>query len=170
MNNEASDNDRQSFDEGSSKDELRRVQIVHVGSARFGIFAEDIATIVPWRQPAPLPQAPASVLGVVSVQGRMLTVIDLATLTSDETPSADAPADKFHGIVALRGDEQLALAVGAVGDIVRIAPSEIKPQPENEGAPVLGSLQLEGSDLNILYLRDLFTAAIQGRERRRRRF
>ena len=165
MNNEASDSTRHSFAEASPKDELRPVQIVQVGSARFGIFAEEIATIVPWRQPAPLPNAPASVLGVVSVQGRMLTVIELAALTSDETSSGE-----FRCIVALRGDEQLALAVGAIGDVVRIAASEIKPQPENEGAPVLGSLQLEGSDLNILYLRDLFAATIQGQERRRRRF
>ena len=99
----------------------------------------------------------------------MLTVVELAALTSDETPSGNASADTFSGIVALRGDEQLALAVGAVGDVVRIAASEIKPQPENTSPLVLGSLQLEGSDLNILNLRDLFTAALQGRERRRRR-
>ncbi len=169
MSNEAGDA-RHSFDDTDPKDELRGLQIVRAGSVQFGVFADEIATILPWREPAPLPEAPASVLGVVSIQGRMLTVLELLTLTGREASSSAALPASSREIVALRGDEQLALAVDSVGDVVKIAASAIKFQSENAGGLVLGSLQLEDSEVNILNLRELFSAAIRGRERRRRRF
>ena len=168
MNKEASDN-QPWFGEASPKDELRTLQLIRVGSLQFGVFAGDVATIVPWREPTPLPHAPKGVLGVVSIQGRMLTVLDLAVLANGETVSSGVVLDSDRRIVALRGEEQLALAVDAAGDIVRISSADVKPGPDS-GALVLGSLQLEDSEINILNLRDLFPAAIQGRERRRRRF
>jgi len=166
MNNEASDSQRW-IDQAGPKDELRSLQLVRAGSLRFGVFADAIATIVPWREPAPLPEAPSSVLGVVNLQGRMLTVLDLRALTGAEANESTIATERR--IVAWRGDEQLALAVDEVGDIVKIAISELKPEP-NPGAPILGRLQFEGLEINVLNLRDLFPAAIQGRERRRRRF
>jgi chemotaxis signal transduction protein len=99
----------------------------------------------------------------------MLTVLDLAVLANGETVSGGVVLDNDRRIVALRGEEQLALAVDAAGDIVKITTADVKPGPDS-GALIMGSLQLEGSEINILNLRDLFPAAIQGRERRRRRF
>ena len=166
MNNEANESQRW-FDEAGPKDDLRSLQLVRAGSVQFGVFADAIATIVPWREPALLPEAPSSVLGVVSLQGRMLTILDLRALTGGEANGS--MIDTERRIVALRGDEQLALAVDAVGDIVKIAVSELKAEP-NRDSPILGRLQFEGLEINVLNLRDLFPAAIQGRERRRRRF
>jgi len=171
----------------ASKPTARQLQLVRAGASQFGVFADEIATIVAWRKPTPLPQAPKPVLGVVSVQGRILTVLDLASLTGEVVQSdsrgeavGDAPgkashspaqndSDAFHGsLVALRGDEQLALAVTDVGESIELldGPAE---QPEN-GKVVLGVLQRDGAQIKILNLKELFPTAIQGRERRRRRF
>ncbi|HEV7473775.1 MAG TPA: chemotaxis protein CheW [Pyrinomonadaceae bacterium] len=168
MNNETSDS-QPWFGEASSKDEHCTLQLVRAGAVQFGLLADGIAAIVPWLEPAPLPQAPKSVLGVVSIQGRMLTVLELAALAGSEAISSAAPVDSARRIIALRGDEQLALAVDAVGEIVTISTQDLKPGLD-ERALILGTLQLEGSEINVLNLRDLFPAAIRGRERRRRRF
>jgi chemotaxis signal transduction protein len=170
-------------DAGATKQAIRKLQLVRAGASQFGVFADEIATIVAWRQPTPLPQAPKPVLGVVSVQGRMLTVLDLALLADGETAHSDsrgeaageAPgtaaqkeSDAFHGhLVALRGDEQLALAVADVGESIEL--DGYAAQPEN-GKLVLGVLQRDGAQINVLNLKELFPTAIQGRERRRRRF
>ncbi len=169
MSNEAIENARPAFDEANASGTVHRIQLFQAGSSHFGILADEIATIAAWREPTPLPHAPKAVLGVVSIQGRMLTVLDLARLHGDETIVEDAAAKQ---IVALRGDEQLALAVGAVGETIQLAAvslNDLLPK-ETGGTLVLGVLQREGMDVHILNLKELFPTAIQGRERRQRRF
>lgn len=170
MNNEAIDNAQHYSDDGGSKPAARMLQFVRAGSSQFGIFADEIATIAAWREPTPLPQAPKSVMGVVSVQGRMLTVLDLASLPVGETASHDAPGNAPKQLVALRGDEQLALAVDEVGETIEIANGEFEAKRETAGTLVLGVLQRDGAEIKILNPKELFPSAIQGRERRRRRF
>jgi purine-binding chemotaxis protein CheW len=128
----------------------------------YGINKEEISAIVSWQEPTPLPNAPPAVLGVVSIHGSMFTVFDLAELTSDSA----AVQKSVRQIIALRGDEQLALAVDKVGEVVELEPEEV---PALDGL-IGGSVTRNGVELNILNLKEIFPTAIQGRERRRRRF
>ena len=146
---------------------VRTLQLFRAGSVLCGIFDDEIATVASWREPTPLPQAPKSVMGVVSIQGRMLTVLDLAALTGWEAASNGRPGQH---LIALRGDEQLALAIEMLGEGIEVADNELKAPPENVGGLVLGVLDREGAEINILNPKKLFPTAIQGRERRRRRF
>jgi purine-binding chemotaxis protein CheW len=147
----------------------RKLQLLKTGSTQLGIFADEIATVAPWRAPTPLPQAPKSVLGVVSIEGRMLTVLDLSLLRGEQVSSNYDASDTHKRLIALRGDEQLALAVDSVGETIELDSGDLDP---NQGADklVLGILRHDGADINILNLKELFSTAIQGRERRRRRF
>jgi purine-binding chemotaxis protein CheW len=177
MNNDPIDK-TQAFDDAAPAARQRRLQLVRAGSSQFGIFADEIAAIVVWRQLTPLPHAPKAVLGVVSVQGRMLTVLDLASLSGVEATQFDEPNDAsgaaasnaLSSLVALRGDEQLALAVAQVDESIVVDNGEFGAQVENAGRLILGVLQRDGARIKILNLRELFPAAIQGRQRRRRRF
>jgi chemotaxis signal transduction protein len=183
MSNETSNNVQNYADAIAPAEQAsRKLQLVRAGSSLFGVFADEIATVVAWRKPTPLPHAAKSVLGVVSVQGRLLTVLDLASLPGGEPARNDAPSDipnnapnKALGqtpgsLVALRGDEQLALAVDEVGESIELDDSSFNAQPEPAGKLVLGALQRDGVQIKILNLKELFPTAIQGRERRRRRF
>lgn len=164
----------QSFEGKKAEPVVRALQLFRAGSHIYGVFADEIATIVSWREPTPLPRAPKSVLGIVSLQGRMLTVLDLASLsignaassdpTSTESVSSAAPAQH---LIALRGDEQLAIAVHDVKTTIEIGDSDFD---ETAGALVVGVLRREGLDIQVLNPKELFSTAIQGRERRRRRF
>jgi purine-binding chemotaxis protein CheW len=169
MNNHTIQDQPQSTEGANSESVLRTLQLFQAGGSQFGVFTDDIATIVAWREPTPLPQAPRSVLGVVSIQGRMLTVLDLAILQDGEAASGDAAAEH---LIALRGDEQLALAVDAVGETIQLAPVNFADvdAKETTGTLVRKVLHREGAQINIINLKELFPAAIQGRQRRRRRF
>src|SRR6185312_11163900 len=136
MNSETNDKAKSYFDDHSSQSSARKLQLVRAGSSQFGIFSDEIAAIVPWQEPAPLPHSPKSVRGVVSVEGRMLTVLDLTSLTTGEA-SANGEPDT---LIALRGDEQLALAVGEVGEVIDVAAEELV-SVETAGSIVMGSLQ-----------------------------
>lgn len=126
----------------------QRLLSFRVGSRLYGVDETKVATVANWRQPTPLPHAPPAVMGVVSLQGRMLTVLDLRRLTSGENTDNTTP----QHVIALRGDEQLALAVGTVEGSIE-SPSDSNP-----------------SRIEVINVSSLFSLAIQGRERRQRRF
>ena len=159
------------FEQELPRGASRKLQLVQAGQNQFGIFAEQISAIVEWQEPAPLPHAPSSVIGVVSIQGRMLTVLDLAKLAGGEALLSDTPRKL---LIALRGDEQLALAIEVLGEIVQLTGNESMTdsitRQESVTTPVLGVWQREEAEIKILNLKGLFPAAIQGRERRQRRF
>jgi purine-binding chemotaxis protein CheW len=170
MNNETIDTAKYDFGDGASKRVAPKLQLVSASSSQFGIFADKISTIVPWQEPTSLPHAPKSVLGVVSIEGRMLTVLDLALLPAEEGTQPDAARSATGYLVALRGDEQLALAVDAIGETIQFAPADFEGQQETESTLVLGILHVESAEIKVLNLKKLFPTAIQGRQRRQRRF
>ena len=83
----------------------RLLQTFSVGSDLFAVLTDEVMTLAEWREPAVLPQAPASVLGVVSIQGRMLTVLNLSQLLEKQH------AGPRSHILALNGDEQQYVAL-----------------------------------------------------------
>jgi len=134
---------------------------MRVESLTLGVPDEMILEISDWTEPAPLPFAPPSVLGIVSLQGRMFTVVDAAVLLARKA------ATQGRSIVALRGDEQLALAVDESLEVISINPDDVVNETDRE--LIQGTLRLNGKQVLLLEIDSLFAGIIRGRERRRRR-
>ena len=147
--------------------QTRSLQLFRSASFLCGIFENEIARVAHWREPIPLPQAPQTVLGVVSIQGRMLTVLNLAVLLDSSVALSNRSP---QNIVALRGDEQLALGVDAVSETIEIGDGLLDEVLDSGQGLVLGVINHDGAEVMILNVKGLFPSAIQGRERRRRRF
>jgi len=163
MKNELSNGEQ---DSDNRKVATSRVQLFGADPLTFGVSSEDVSTISRWREPTQLPHAPESVLGVVSIQGRMLTVLDLARLSGVEATTEGT----YSQIIALRGDEQLALAATAVGEVIEFAPVDMGVEANGNERFVWGVFTHSGADIRLLNVSELFSAALHGRERRRRRF
>lgn len=150
--------------------ERREVVIVRAGARSIGVFAEDVICVERGGAAAtPLPMAPAAVAGVVSVRGRILTLIDPLALLK-ERRTADALSHTPPAFVlALRGDEQLALAVESAERLSEIFPDEIAPPVADEAHIALGTFKDDGAVVILLDLSRLFAAAVEGMERRRRK-
>jgi chemotaxis signal transduction protein len=148
----------------------RSLRLFTAGSQHFAIFEDQIATIAEWRAPAPLPHAPDSVIGVLGIQGRMLTVLDLERMSARER-GADSQQDnnQHRHILALRGDEQLALAIDELGETIETPDNILELQSEGNGL-VFAVFKRVETEISIIDVNQLFPTAIQGRERRRRRF
>ena len=142
------------------------LQVFRVGARHFAVREKEIATVADWRQPTPLPHAPPAVVGIVSLQGRMLTVLDLGKIT--QTDNAGGNGQPRH-IIALRGDEQLALAVDDIAQKFGTSAAVFEGDADPSGV-TLGSLEFEGERINVVNVKGLFSSAIQGRERRQRQF
>ncbi|MGH9969304.1 MAG: chemotaxis protein CheW [Pyrinomonadaceae bacterium] len=145
----------------------RKLQLLRLGALLLGVFEDEIATIAEWRQPTPLPHAPAAVLGVVSVQGRVLTVLDPSLLLGQ---TANQNGFAWRYIVALRGDEQLALAIEDKGETLALQVSDLNSPPATASRAVLGAMSHGDQLISVIETKELFPTAILGRERRQRRF
>jgi chemotaxis signal transduction protein len=149
-------------------DKARAVLLLRGGGLAFAVYAEECECVTPWAEPAPLPHAPGTVLGVVPVRGKMRTVLDPARLL--ETPGLSPehrPA--AHALIAsLAGDEQLALAVETSVPSTLNADDRLSP-PESPAFPTRGTFQREGETVHLLDPARLFDAAMRGTERRRQR-
>lgn len=93
---------------------------------RFAVQLSQVRTVVMPRPLSRVPRAPAPMLGIMNLRGRVVSVVDLGMLLGH-------PSGKAHGKVLLidRGRTELGLAVG---EVTGIAPLEARLRAP-EGAP-----------------------------------
>lgn len=151
------------------KPQLRDLFSFQAGGRTFAVFAEEVEGTADAKPVAPLPHAPPAVLGVLCVRGRMLTALDpVALLTGERLPwPPQVPC-----VIALRGDEQLALAAESFGSTITIFETDIEAMADTgpDARAVTGILRYGGAEIRVLSVPKLFAAAFQRTERRRRRF
>jgi purine-binding chemotaxis protein CheW len=146
--------------------ERRELLVMRTGARLLGVFADEANGVTEWRRPTPLPRQPLTVLGVVSIRGRMLTVLDPLALFNERNQQREPGAPAF--IVALGGDEQLALAIDRAERIIEIFTDEVAPPPSGTGAGIVrGVVQRDRDLIAVLDLKELFATATRGEERRR---
>ena len=148
--------------DGGSQESIRQFRVFKRGDAKFAVTANEIVTVAEWRRPTPLPHSPPAVLGVVSIQGRMLTLLDPLVLLG----GASNENGNQRLIVALRGDEQLGLIVDETSDNLTAEISLLDDPASNS----LGVINHEGDSIKVMDVNKLFSLAIRGRERRKRGF
>lgn len=141
------------------------------GDRVFAVFADQVDGTAEDKVPVPFPNTPPAVLGVICVRGRMLTVIDPIALLTGETFGWPA---SLPAVIALRSDEQLALAAQSCRDTITIAASDIQPatrMTNDDGleSATLGITVHGGEEITIFKVDNLFAAAVRRKERRRRR-
>jgi chemotaxis signal transduction protein len=169
----------------------RTLFVFRAGGRLFAVFDEEVEATAPDLTPAPLPFAPPAVLGVVSLRGRVRTVIDPLRLTDSAAQSSDSTNDDAAGddssvagssiddssvvrqtqprlYVALAGDEQLALACDAAEGSFEIAPARVAPDADPH-SHLRGTFERAGERVALLDPARLFDAAMRGTERRRKR-
>ena len=139
-------------------------RLIGINTINVALPEDHITTVEDWTEPTPLPFGPRAILGVVSIQSRMFTVLDLITLLRPETDRVTTA----RYIVALRGDEQLALAVDRA-ETIDAPVTNIRPADQNTTGLFRETLTHAAGDWQILSVDELFNSLVQGRERRRRR-
>ncbi|MDQ1592110.1 MAG: hypothetical protein QOG71_2737 [Pyrinomonadaceae bacterium] len=170
----------------------RRLFVMRSGARLFAVYADEVEATSENLKPTPLPFAPTPVRGLVSQRGRILTLIDPLPLLPPITPhnattgtTTDAQTSAPTGttaplpfVVALKGDEQLALSVESIEHEVELYDDEAEAATDNTASDATGASVSPLLRRTFLYhahavaLLDparLFDAAMQGVDRRRRR-
>ena len=148
------------------REERRALLLLRAGGLAFAVYAEECECVTPWAEPAPLPHAPAAVLGVAAVRGRMRTVLDPARLLGSSLQGQNEQRPAF--IASLTGDEQLALACESSAALALDAGVSLSTS-DSPALPTRGTFQHGGETVHLLDPTRLFDAAMSGTERRRQR-
>lgn len=163
----------------------RKLFVMRSGARLFAVYADEVEATSENLTPTPLPFAPAPVRGVVSGRGRILTVIDPLLLLPPDAHTTDATADAptltspltqktpAPLIVALRGDEQLALSVERIEHDIELFDDD-EADTTSEVSPgshlfLRRTIRHHTGAIALLDTTHLFEAAMQGVERRRKR-
>src|SRR5215207_3284036 len=160
-------NEHEEKKSGTARDEPRAILLLRAGGSAFAVYADECECVTPWAEPAPLPHAPAPVLGVTPVRGRMRTVLDPARLLESSGLTHESRPAAHAFIASLAGDEQLALACEASAPSTLNA-DDVSP-PESPAFPARGTFRRDGETVHLLDPARLFEAAMSGTERRRQR-
>ena len=153
----------------------RHLLLLHRSGRAFAVYEDEAEAIKEGRRPAPLPDAPRAVLGVVPLRGRMRTVLDPAAIDAPSASAEGAPPNSETPafIVALRGDEQLALACERAERVE--APLVSDDMQTAAGAHtaadahVRATFRLGPLGVTLLDPAHIFEAAMRGTDRRRHR-
>jgi purine-binding chemotaxis protein CheW len=121
-------------------------------------YAVQIAYIAEILKPPPLtavPRAPREIIGVMSVRGRLVTVIDLRRRFRLHE---QAPDRKTRILLVDAGEEQIGLLVDEVLQVYRLAEAEIEPAQVLGGdqpAHIAGIGRPEGALLILIDLKPI---------------
>ena len=120
-----------------------------LGGEVYAVLVADVREVLKNYHLTTVPNTPDYILGVMSLRGAMMPVIDLckrfglAPRTNDE---------KSRIVVVSSADEEVGLLVDQVTGVFRVLPDEIKPVPENleQGAEFLRGIVRTADRLHIL--------------------
>jgi purine-binding chemotaxis protein CheW len=121
-------------------------------------YAVQISFIAEILKPPPItevPRAPREIIGVMSVRGRLVTVIDLRRRFRLAEQAADR---KTRILLVETGEEQIGLLVDEVLQVYRLADSEIEPAQVLGGdqpAHIAGIGRPEGALLILIDLKPI---------------
>jgi chemotaxis signal transduction protein len=160
--------DHEEKNAATTRDKTRAVLLLRAAGLVFAVYTEECECVTPWAEPAPLPDAPGTVLGVAPVRGRMRTVLDPARLLESAGLSQEQRPAAHAFIASLAGDEQLALAVETSLASTLNTDDELS-RSESSELPTRGTFQRNGETVHLLDPARLFDAAMSGTERRRQR-
>jgi chemotaxis signal transduction protein len=152
--------------------ETRKLFVMRSGARVFAVYADEVEATAENLTPTPLPFAPPAVVGVVSLRGRIHTLIDPLRLFPDadaQTPAPPSTQTPARSVVALKGDEQLALAVEHVERTADFFDHEAHAADAASDGLVRRVIPHQATLITLLDPACLFDAAMRGTDRRRRR-
>ncbi len=122
-----------------------------LGGEEYAVLVEDVREVLKVFQLTQVPNSAEYILGVMSLRGTVLPVIDLGMRLG----IAPALRDEKARIIVVSpddGDGDSGLLVDRVTGVFRILPDEVKPAPEHieQGAEYLRGIARKGDRLYIL--------------------
>lgn len=104
-----------------------KIVVFAIGDARYGVEITSVREIVSPEKVTMVPGAPAQVIGITSLRGRLMPVVCLASCLGIHEP----PAKRGGRIIVVERDKEIVgLKVSSVTDVVSVSREDIMPMPD----------------------------------------
>jgi purine-binding chemotaxis protein CheW len=137
--------------DGNEKELSTELELLafRMGGEEYAVMVNDVREVLKLRDLTAVPNTPEYILGVMSLRGTMLTVIDLGRRLGLAPGVRD---DRARIVVVGTDEEDVGLMVDRVTGVLKIMPEGIKPPPENveQGAEYLRGIVRKDDRLVIL--------------------
>lgn len=107
-------------------DEVVRWVTFHLAEETYGVNVMQVQEVLRVPDVAPVPGAPAQVLGIINLRGNVVTVLDARKLLG---LAANEVTDNTRVVIVEAGKLRVGLLVDSVAEVVNIATSDIDPPP-----------------------------------------
>lgn len=133
-----------------SKSETSQWVTFSLAEETYGINVMRVQEVLPMTEIAPVPGAPAFVLGIINLRGNVVTVLD----TRMQFGLGDREADDASRIVVIETGKQVAgILVDKVSEVVDIDGEDVDTAPNvgnRESARYIAGVVSRGDDILIL--------------------
>ncbi len=117
---------RSSLEPSSQKANEEQLIAFRDRGEEFAFSLLEIREIIKSQAMTPVPNAPAAVRGVVNLRGKIMTVVELATVLG----LVGKPSEDANIIVTESGDDLIGILVEEVVGVIRVPTDRVKPAPE----------------------------------------
>ena len=120
-----------------------------LGEEEYAVMVADVKEVLKNREVTPVPNAPEYILGVTSLRGPVLPVIDLCRRLGLPPRAGD---EKSRVVVVNFNDEDTGILVDRVTGVLRINPDAVRPVPDTieRGSEFLRGIARKDDKLYIL--------------------
>lgn len=101
--------------------------IFRLGDEEYGLPVESVNSIIRYEAATPVPRAPAAVLGVINLRGRVIPVVDLLRRFRGKSFE---PTVSSRIVVADAAAGAVGIAVDAANEVTTIEESALRPVPD----------------------------------------
>ncbi len=140
--------------EGAEQQEEQEQELLAflLGTEEYAVPVDLVGEVLTQRDITAVPNAPFHILGVCSLRGMVLPIVDLKRRLGLAETAYDEKSRII--VVTLGPDDRVGLLVDRVRGVVKILPSSVRPAPETidqvEGAAFLRGIARKGDRLYIL--------------------
>jgi purine-binding chemotaxis protein CheW len=115
---------------------LRELLVFSLGGAPYALPIERVREIVRPRTLTAVPHVPREVLGVISLRGEIVQVLD----TCRRLGLAPTASARHSRVIVLNGEDAAVtgLLVDAVHEVLRVEESEVRPPPNGDDGLITG--------------------------------
>lgn len=134
----------------STEDPIQQWVTFRLDNETYGINVMQVQEVLRYSEIAPVPGAPAYVLGIINLRGNVVTVID----TRQRFGLGSTPITDNSRIVIIEADKQvIGILVDSVAEVVYLRQSEIETAPNvgtDESAKFIQGVCNKNNELLIL--------------------
>jgi len=150
----------ETIENGTLETQCREIEMLsfRLSNEEYAVLVADVREVLKIRELTRVPNAPDYILGITSLRGTVLPVIDLSTRLGLKPNERN---EKARIIVIATDDEDVGLIVDRVDNVIRVPSESIKPAPEHveQGADFLRGIVRQGDKLYIVL--DLHKAVVK---------